>query len=64
MSAWVVLSDFTDLEDDGREYRTGDNYPRSGYVPDARRLEALSTDRNRQHRPLIEPAKGKSARRK
>lgn len=64
MSAWKVLRDFIDLEDTQREYRAGDDYPRPGYKPSAQRLDALSTDRNRQHQPVIAPATASRTRKK
>lgn len=48
-----VLSDFADLQDNNHIYRVGDVYPRAGYTPSENRLEELSTNKNRVHKPLI-----------
>jgi hypothetical protein len=49
-----VLEYFTDLKDNGYEYKAGDTYPREGYEPSAERIEELSTDKNVRKRPVIE----------
>lgn len=47
-----VIQTFRDK--DTRElYRPGDVYPRPGTEPDAKRLEALSTAKNRRGEPMI-----------
>ena len=58
---YVVIDTFFDLEDQKHEYRTGDEYPRSGFSVSEDRLKELSTDRNRLHKPLIELAPDKDA---
>lgn len=49
-----VLSVFADLQDSNHIYNEGDVYPRVGYTPSDVRLEELSTNKNRLHKPLIE----------
>lgn len=58
---YVVIDTFFDLEDQKHEYRTGDDYPRSGFSVSEDRLKELSTDRNRLHKPLIELVPDKDA---
>ena len=62
---YKVLERFTDLQDNRHEYNPGDTFPREGLVVSEERLAELSTDKNRQRRPLIEvviekPAKAKA----
>lgn len=50
-----VIKFFTDLQDNGHAYEVGDTYPREGFEVLPSRLKELSSDRNRQRTPLIEP---------
>jgi len=51
---YKVLYIFTDLQDNNHLYEVGDIYPREGLEPTAERIEELATDKNKQHKPLIE----------
>lgn len=54
-----VIKDFFDLKDDNYLYKTGDEYPRSGYKASAERIEELSSSKNAAGYPLIaDDAKG------
>ena len=57
---YKVLERFTDLQDNRHEYNPGDTFPREGLVVSEERLAELSTDKNRQRRPLIEEIKKKA----
>jgi hypothetical protein len=52
MAKYVVIKDFTDLQDENYIYRVGDKYPRKG-KPKKERVEELMTDKNRRGEPLI-----------
>ena len=58
MSKYKVVKLFTDLQDNGYRYNVGDIYPRNGLKVDKKRIEALSTSKNRQRTPLIEEIAG------
>ncbi|MGX7232209.1 hypothetical protein ACWODG_05540 [Enterococcus italicus] len=49
---YKVIEDFTDLQDNGHIYRTGDLFPRAGKVRKSRINELLS-DKNKRGKPLI-----------
>lgn len=49
-----VITNFVDLQDNNRLYRTGDVYPRDGFTVNQKRLEELLSDKNRKHTPVIE----------
>jgi len=51
--AYKVIVSFTDLQDDNYRYRAGDTFPRAGVTVSRERLEELSTDKNRRHKPMI-----------
>jgi hypothetical protein len=51
---YKVIKYFTDLQDHGYKYAEGDTYPRKGYEPSAKRIEMLSTKKNRRKTVLIE----------
>ena len=51
---YKVVCKFADLLDSNHIYEVGVEYPRKGYSPSSDRIEELSTDRNKLHRPLIE----------
>lgn len=53
MAKFIVVKDFTDLQDDNHVYRAGDKYPRSGRAK-KERLEELSSGSNRRSEPVIE----------
>ncbi|MGO4887072.1 hypothetical protein ACJ2A9_04880 [Anaerobacillus sp. MEB173] len=53
MSKYIVVKDFTDLEDNNHVYRTGDKFPRKGRVK-KERLEELSSTQNKRGIILIE----------
>lgn len=57
MARYVVVKSFKDLQDGQRIYRVGDEYPRKGYKPTKKRIEELSTSKNRRGEPLITEAK-------
>lgn len=51
---YVVLHDFTDLEDKNKVYEQGKPYPRpANKKVDAERLKALLGSKNKQGRPVI-----------
>ena len=54
---YLALTSFTDMQDKGYKYHTGDKYPRAGYQPTAKRLEELLTDKNRRRTPIIKAEK-------
>lgn len=54
MKKYRVISYFTDLRDYDHAYNVGDEFPRQGVTVDEKRLDELSSSRNKQHRPLIE----------
>lgn len=49
-----VITNFVDLQDNNRLYRSGDVYPRHGITVSEKRLEELLSDKNRKHTPVIE----------
>ena len=51
---YKVICKFADLLDNNHVYIEGAEYPRSGYSPSSDRIEELSTNRNKLHRPLIQ----------
>lgn len=57
-----VLTAFTDLQDNGHGYCTGETYPREGLEPTEERITELSGSRNRRGIPLIECVKEKGAK--
>ena len=52
-----VIKRFYDLTDNNHLYEVGDSYPRDGLSPSPERVQALLTDENRQHKPLIKEIK-------
>jgi len=48
-----VIEYFTDLQDDCREYKAGDLFPREGLTVSEDRIKELSGNDNKQRRPLI-----------
>ena len=57
---YLALTSFTDTQDKGYKYHTGDKYPRAGYQPTEKRLEELLTDKNRRHTPIIKAEKAEA----
>ena len=57
---YVVLYDFTDMQDGHHLYRSGDNFPRNGFEVKPDRINELKSSSNRQGRPLIEEMKNSS----
>lgn len=51
--SYVVIKDFSDLEDEGYIYRAGDVYPREGVELDEERTDSLLTTDNKRKTPLI-----------
>jgi len=51
---YVVIREFTDLEDDNHIYRPWDEYPRAGKRVKKARIEELSGSENKRGEPLIE----------
>lgn len=67
MAKYVVIKDFTDLQDGHHVYKAKDPFPRKGTAK-KERIEELSSDQNKRGEPLIkeveveekkEPAKKK-----
>lgn len=50
---YTVIEYFEDLQDNRYAYHVGDVFPREGVVVSAKRLEELSTNKNKRKRPLI-----------
>lgn len=53
MKKYEVIDFFTDLRDYDHPYNVGDEFPRQGVTVSEERLAELSSDKNRQGRPLI-----------
>ena len=51
---YKVIKTFTDLQDGNYKYITGDTYPRNGLKVSKKRIEELSTTKNRRGIILIE----------
>lgn len=51
-----VIEVFTDLQDSKYYYNVGDEYPRTGYKPSAKRIDELSGANNKRGKPLIKAA--------
>lgn len=58
MKEYEVIRFFTDLRDYDHAYNVGDKFPRQGVTVSEDRLAELSSDRNRQGRPLIRAVEG------
>lgn len=55
---YVVVEDFTDLQDGNKVYRKGDVYPKPANKKIAKkRLDELASDKNRIGAPLIKEIK-------
>lgn len=53
MKKYEVIDFFTDLRDYDHPYNVGDEFPRQGVTVSEERLAELSSDKNKQGRPLI-----------
>lgn len=51
---YKVIKHFTDLQDNRYAYHEGDTFPRDGLKVSDKRLEELSSDKNKRGIPLIE----------
>ncbi len=49
----VIYEQFEDLKDNRYLYKKGDIYPREGLKPTKKRIEELSTDKNKIGKVLI-----------
>lgn len=56
---YKVIAHFKDLQDNNYEYNPGDTFPRTGYEASKERIDELSTDKNRRHKPVIEVVNSK-----
>lgn len=54
---YIVLKNFTDLEDKGHRYLMGEEYPRKGYEPTEERIQALLSKDNKACMKLIQEVK-------
>ncbi len=54
MKKYRVIKSFTDLQDNNYKYGVGDEYPRSDLTVSKKRLEELSTSKNRRGIPVLE----------
>lgn len=52
--SYRVINKFSDLQDSGYVYNVGDKFPRVGITVIQQRLDELSSNRNKQGKPLIE----------
>ncbi len=50
---YIAISYFKDMKDNMHPYNPGDIFPRDGFKVDAKRLEELSSDKNRRGKPVI-----------
>lgn len=53
----VIYKAFKDLEDDNYLYKKGDTYPREGLKPTKKRINELSSKKNKIGEVLIEAVK-------
>lgn len=56
MPRYVVVKDFTDLQDDNHVYKKDDKFPRKGKAK-KERIEELSTKNNKRNEVLIKEVK-------
>lgn len=54
---YLVIRNFTDIEDNNYHYAVGDKYPRKGKRPSKARVEALMNGSNRSGLKLIKEVK-------
>ena len=50
---YVAISYFKDMKDNMHPYNPGDIFPREKLSVDEKRIEELSTDKNRRGKPVI-----------
>ena len=50
---YKAIEYFTDLQDNNYVYKVGDEYPRTGYIPSAERIEELAGAGNVRGRAVI-----------
>ena len=55
--SYKVIHYFTDLQDFNHPYKVGDIFPRLGMKVSEERLKELSSNKNKQKKPLIELVK-------
>lgn len=58
---YKVISYFTDLQDHNHPYNVGDIFPRNGLKVSEERLKELSSNKNKQNKPLIKLIEEKKA---
>ena len=58
---YKVISYFTDLQDHNHPYNVGDIFPRNGLKVSEERLKELSSNKNKQNKPLIKLTEEKKA---
>lgn len=51
--SYKVIHYFTDLQDFNHAYKVGDDFPRLGLKVSDARIKELSSDKNKQRKPLI-----------
>jgi hypothetical protein len=51
---YKVIKYFTDLQDNGYAYNTGDIFPREGFEVSKERFAELASSKNKRRKPLIE----------
>lgn len=51
---YKAISYFKDMKDNMHSYNPGDTFPRDGLTVSEKRLEELSTNKNRRGKPVIE----------
>ena len=51
---YKVIKYFTDLQDNGYAYNTGDTFPREGLEVSEERFAELASSNNKRRKPLIE----------
>lgn len=56
---YKVIAYFEDLQDNSFAYDVGDEYPRKGLDVTAGRIKELTTNQNRQNKPLIKKVEEK-----
>jgi hypothetical protein len=56
---YKVIAYFEDLQDNSFAYDVGDKYPRKGLEVTTSRIKELTTNQNRQNKPLIKKVEEK-----
>lgn len=59
--SYKVIHFFTDLQDYNHPYNVGDTFPRDGFKVSEERLKELSSNKNKQNKPLIKLIEEKKA---